>query len=122
MIGVVGSPGPGRMEDHGLAVVDGQRHGARQRQAPGLIEAANKLIHRQGFNQTTLADIARESEVPLGNVYYYFRTKEEIGSALIEHRANFYRDVIESWKSSPYPLLWERRGEITQHLSFSVLS
>ena len=68
-----------------------------------LIEAANKLIHQQGFNQTTLADIARESEVPLGNVYYYFKTKEEIGSALIEHRADFYRGVIESWNQLPDP-------------------
>jgi AcrR family transcriptional regulator len=68
-----------------------------------LIEAANRLIHQQGFNQTTLADIARESEVPLGNVYYYFKTKEEIGSALIEHRADFYRGVIESWNQLPDP-------------------
>ena len=68
-----------------------------------LIEAANKLIHQQGFNQTTLADIARESEVPLGNVYYYFKTKEEIGSALIEHRANFYRGLIESWSKLSDP-------------------
>jgi len=58
-----------------------------------LLEAANKLVHAQGFNQTTLADIAREAEVPLGNVYYYFKTKEDIGHALIEHRANFYRGL-----------------------------
>ena len=54
-----------------------------------LLEAANKLVHAQGFNQTTLADIARAAEVPLGNVYYYFKTKDDIGSALIEHRAEF---------------------------------
>ena len=68
-----------------------------------LIEAANKLIHQQGFNQTTLADIARESEVPLGNVYYYFKTKEEIGTALIEHRENFYRGLITEWNKLPEP-------------------
>jgi len=68
-----------------------------------LIEAANKLIHRQGFNQTTLADIARESAVPLGNVYYYFKTKEDIGRALIEHRAEFYRDLIAAWDQLPEP-------------------
>ena len=50
-----------------------------------LLEAANRLVHAQGFNQTTLADIAREAEVPLGNVYYYFKTKEDIGHALIVH-------------------------------------
>lgn len=51
-----------------------------------LVEAAGALIHRQGFNQTSLADIARESEVPLGNVYYYFKTKEELAKAVIAGR------------------------------------
>jgi len=41
-----------------------------------LINTASKLAHEHGFNQTTLADIARDSGVPLGNVYYYFKTKE----------------------------------------------
>ncbi len=52
-----------------------------------LIEAAKVLIHQKGFNQTTLADIAQEADVPLGNVYYYFKTKEAIGEAVIEKRA-----------------------------------
>jgi AcrR family transcriptional regulator len=68
-----------------------------------LLEAANKLVHAQGFNQTTLADIAQEAEVPLGNVYYYFKTKEDIGHALIEHRANFYRGLIAAWDKLPDP-------------------
>lgn len=68
-----------------------------------LIEAAGKMIHRQGFNQTTLADIARESEVPLGNIYYYFKTKEDLGRALIEHRADFYRGLIAAWDEFPDP-------------------
>lgn len=68
-----------------------------------LLEAANKVVHAQGFNQTTLADIAQEAEVPLGNVYYYFKTKEDIGHALIEHRANFYRGLIAAWDKLPDP-------------------
>ena len=52
-----------------------------------LIEAAKVLIHQKGFNQTTLADIAQEADVPLGNVYYYFKTEEAIGEAVIEKRA-----------------------------------
>lgn len=51
-----------------------------------LIEAAKSLIHRKGFNNTTLADIASESKVPLGNVYYYFKTKDEICQAVIDER------------------------------------
>ncbi len=51
-----------------------------------LLDAAKTLIHRQGFYRTTLADIAKESEVPLGNVYYYFKTKEEILAAVLDQR------------------------------------
>ncbi|MBP9722664.1 MAG: TetR/AcrR family transcriptional regulator [Gammaproteobacteria bacterium] len=48
-----------------------------------LVESAKKLMFQQGFNLTTLADIAQEADVPLGNVYYYFKTKEAIGEAVI---------------------------------------
>jgi TetR/AcrR family transcriptional regulator, transcriptional repressor for nem operon len=48
-----------------------------------LIDAAKWLIHRQGYSQTTLADIAQKAMVPLGNVYYYFKTKDAIGEAVI---------------------------------------
>jgi AcrR family transcriptional regulator len=53
-----------------------------------LIQAAMNLAYQNGFRQTSLADIAKEAKVPLGNVYYYFKTKEEIGDAIIEaHRS-----------------------------------
>ena len=35
--------------------------------------------------------------MPLGNVYYYFKTKDDIGHALIEHRLGFYQDRIALW-------------------------
>ena len=51
-----------------------------------LIQAAANLAHQHGFSNTTLADIAREAKVPPGNLYYYFKTKEEIGEAIVERR------------------------------------
>ena len=68
-----------------------------------LIEAANTLVRRQGFNQTTLADIATESKVPLGNVYYYFKTKDDLGHALIEHRTECARNQLSEWDELPEP-------------------
>lgn len=54
-----------------------------------LVKAAKDLIHKQGYSQTSLADIADDSGVPLGNVYYYFRTKVDIASAVIaEHQSS----------------------------------
>ncbi len=69
-----------------------------------LIEAAKTLIHQQGFNLTTLADIAQEADVPLGNVYYYFKTKEAIGIAVIEKRAQEWAERLASWSEIADPL------------------
>ncbi|MFI0189437.1 TetR/AcrR family transcriptional regulator [Streptomyces sp. NPDC017082] len=53
-----------------------------------LTTAAARVLHRQGVERTTLADIAHEAGVPVGNVYYYFKTKDElVRAALAEHRA-----------------------------------
>ncbi|WP_235854604.1 TetR/AcrR family transcriptional regulator [Nonomuraea aridisoli] len=51
-----------------------------------LMRAAAEVVHRQGAERTTIADIARAAEVPVGNVYYYFKTKDElVAAALSEH-------------------------------------
>jgi len=55
--------------------------------APGkrdrLAVAAREVLHRQGVEATTLADIAAAADVPVGNVYYYFKTKDELVAAAI---------------------------------------
>jgi TetR/AcrR family transcriptional repressor of nem operon len=57
-----------------------QRPGKRDR----LVSAAVDLLHRQGVEKTTLADIAQLADVPVGNIYYYFKTKDEIVDAVVE--------------------------------------
>ncbi|MEU8964202.1 TetR/AcrR family transcriptional regulator [Streptomyces sp. NPDC048491] len=53
-----------------------------------LTAAAAQVLHEQGVERTTLADIARVADVPVGNVYYYFKTKDElVRAALSEHTA-----------------------------------
>lgn len=65
-----------------------------------LIEAAKSLFHKQGFTNTTLAHIAKYSEVPLGNVYYYFKTKEDIGAAVIETRHAEISKLYSEWQKN----------------------
>jgi TetR/AcrR family transcriptional regulator, transcriptional repressor for nem operon len=48
-----------------------------------LIEAAKIMFYQQGVTATTLADIAQQAQVPLGNIYYHFRTKEALVEAVI---------------------------------------
>ena len=49
-----------------------------------ILAAAARLIHLQGYHCTSLDDVLRESGVGKGNFYYYFRSKEELGYAIIE--------------------------------------
>lgn len=57
-------------------------------------EAAADAAYRRGFHITTLADIATEAGLPLGNVYYYFKTKQEIGAAVIDLRLSRLRATL----------------------------
>jgi AcrR family transcriptional regulator len=68
-----------------------------------IVETAAKLVHEQGFGRTSLADIARVSGVPLGNLYYYFKTKEAIGDALIETMADAAEAARARWDEELAP-------------------
>lgn len=68
-----------------------------------LIETALEVVHRQGFHMTTLAAIADQAAVPLGNVYYYFKTKEALGRAMMEARKGQYETLIREWENLKDP-------------------
>ncbi|MEU2878239.1 TetR/AcrR family transcriptional regulator [Streptomyces sp. NPDC007070] len=54
-----------------------------------LVTEAARVLHEQGVERTTLADIARAADVPVGNVYYYFKTKDDlVRAALSQHSAH----------------------------------
>jgi len=61
-----------------------------------LVEGAREVFHTQGVEATTLADIAQAADVPLGNVYYYFKTKDELVNAVVASRIQDVRDALES--------------------------
>jgi TetR/AcrR family transcriptional repressor of nem operon len=49
-----------------------------------ILNAAARLIHIQGYQSTSLDDVLRESGVGKGNFYYYFKSKEDLGYAIID--------------------------------------
>jgi TetR/AcrR family transcriptional regulator, transcriptional repressor for nem operon len=68
-----------------------------------LIEAAAKLVYERGFANTALSDIAREADVPLGNIYYYFKTKAEIGEAIIAQQLAAFESQRLRWDHAETP-------------------
>ena len=61
-----------------------------------LVAAAAQLLHEQGIERTTLADIAEAADVPAGNVYYYFKTKDEIIAAVVSAHAQQVETTLAS--------------------------
>ena len=49
-----------------------------------IIDAAARLIHLRGYHCTSLDDVLRDSGVGKGNFYYYFKSKEDLGYAIID--------------------------------------
>ncbi|HKW61505.1 MAG TPA: TetR/AcrR family transcriptional regulator [Candidatus Acidoferrum sp.] len=68
-----------------------------------LLQAAEKTSYLLGFGNTAIADIAKEARVPLGNVYYYFKTKDEIGDAIVELRASRFRKLLQEFDKTDSP-------------------
>jgi len=59
-----------------------------------VIEAAQALFARFGYNKTTVDDIARKSCVAKSTIYTHYRSKEEIFDDVIEKEGSFLRHEI----------------------------
>jgi TetR/AcrR family transcriptional regulator, transcriptional repressor for nem operon len=79
--------GPGLETRHRQPIPD-----KRQR----LVEGARLVLRQQGVEKTTIADIAQAADVPVGNVYYYFKTKDELVQAAIDAQAQEIETALAS--------------------------
>lgn len=69
-----------------------------------IVEAADRLFYRRGFEKTSFADIADEVQLSRGNFYYHFKTKDEILAAVIALRAARTQSMLDAWAgSAPTP-------------------
>jgi AcrR family transcriptional regulator len=78
-----------------------------------LIDSAAELFHRFGLSTTSLADIAKHAEIPIGNVYYYFKTKDELAIAAIDKRRKQFQaafDTLNETFPNPRQRLTEMLG------------
>jgi TetR/AcrR family transcriptional regulator, transcriptional repressor for nem operon len=68
-----------------------------------LVAAATQMLYEHGVEKTTLADIAAAADVPLGNVYYYFKTKDALVAAVIETYGQAYDVMSAELDQQPTP-------------------
>jgi len=60
-----------------------------------IVKAADNLFYARGYNQTSFSDISDETGIPRGNFYYYFKTKEDILTAVVDSRVSEFKEMLE---------------------------
>jgi TetR/AcrR family transcriptional repressor of nem operon len=56
-----------------------------------ILKAGARLVHTKGYLGTGIQEIAEAAKIPKGSFYFYFKSKEDFGLALID----YYRGLIE---------------------------
>lgn len=64
-----------------------------------IVEAADGLFYRQGYEHTSFADIAEAVRISRGNFYYHFKTKDQILDAVIDARLADTRAMLQRWET-----------------------
>lgn len=64
-----------------------------------IVEAADQLFYRHGYEHTSFTDIAQTVHVSRGNFYYHFKSKDEILAAVIALRLDNTRKMLAQWEA-----------------------
>lgn len=86
-----------------------------------IVQAAIRVLARQGYARTSLMDIAREAGMSKGAVHYHFPTKEELMGVVLTTACNAVQQrTLEAWTEGDNPFeslrsslreLWAARAE-----------
>jgi AcrR family transcriptional regulator len=96
---------------------DAVRAASRER----ILDAALDLFGSKGYDATTMQDIVTDAGTSIGNVYFYFRNKEAVATALAERCAHSLYDESQQLASG-VPTGPQRVAAILALNSISFLS
>jgi len=84
-----------------------------------LIDAAERLFSAKGYDETAVSDIVRDLHIAQGTFYYYFRSKEDVLKAVIEHDLQTMRDEVGVVRQKALDARGKLEGLINVILSFN---
>jgi len=82
-----------------------------------VIRAATKLFLENGYTKTTFKMIEKDSGVKVGNITYYFHSKEELLKVLIEELMDFHATMLEEMQETDGDNLFAYAMEITAQIA-----
>ena len=69
-----------------------------------LVAAAIERFHVKVIAGTSLADVARAAKIPAGNVFYYFKTKDDLVRAVAEGWCSLLSGYLQELNGSDDPM------------------
>jgi TetR/AcrR family transcriptional repressor of nem operon len=66
-----------------------------------LVAAAVQQFHRKGYTRTSIADIAKTAKMPAGNVFYFFKAKEDLARAVVDEWCRMLAEYLAALDSLP---------------------
>ncbi len=63
-----------------------------------IVDAADQLFYRQGFEHTSFSDISNAVQISRGNFYYHFKSKDKILDAVIDVRLTNTQKMLAQWE------------------------
>lgn len=66
-----------------------------------LIDIAKALMAEKGYTAVGLAELVAAAGVPKGSFYYYFKSKEEFGQALLDDYFTTYLQTVDALLAGP---------------------
>lgn len=86
-----------------------------------ILTAAAELFGERGYDAVSLEDVAERLDVTKGSLYYYFSSKDELGSAAIETLGNDWTTRLEELLADTEGTPAERlRVLIHEHVTIAV--
>ena len=69
-----------------------------------LIECAAELFWENGYSATGISEILKQTGLPKGSFYFYFKSKDDLASAVTEY---YQKILLEQFQSSSQGNDWE---------------
>lgn len=66
-----------------------------------LLDTARSLMLTKGYSAVGLAEIVAKAGVPKGSFYYYFKSKEDFGQAMLEDYFGRYGERVDAILNAP---------------------
>lgn len=68
-----------------------------------ILEAAEQLLIDSGYHSFSMRKVAKQAGISVGNLQYYFPTKDQLFESLLDRIIQKYIDQIANFKPQPTP-------------------